>query len=64
MDAFSNKLLQTAIQFQMQPLINPFWWKTLAKNMYLDGVMREIMRLGAEYNPLHAGPLSHEERSG
>ena len=62
MDGYSGDIPQEAIHFQICPLINSFWWKILVdrgiKDLDLPGVMSEITKLGAEFNPLHQRRLS------
>ena len=57
MDGFSGDIPQESIVYQVCPLVNSFWWKILVdrgiKKCDLPGVMSEITKLGAEFNPLH-----------
>ena len=61
MDGYSGEIPQQAIKYQLQPLINAFWWQTLIERgiekIELATVMTEITRLGSEFNPLHARRL-------
>ena len=61
MDGFSGQVSNESIQFQA-PLINNFWWQTLLER----GVKKEIIKLGAEFNPLHTRRLAsfHVKKQG
>ena len=62
MDGFSGIIPQEQLHYQVCPLINSFWWKILLdrgiKDCDLPGLMSEITKLGAEFNPIHQRRLN------